>query len=345
MSWFKKIIGKNDEQPVETAVEHAVPLVPPVAELIVPVESEAEHKGWLSRLTHGLSESSQKLTGGLVDFVTKRPLDQAMLDDLEEALIQADLGPGVAAQLVSEFARTRFGKDVSIDDVKEALAEQITEILNSVAKPLEIPATAHPFVMLMVGVNGSGKTTTIGKLATHYAVHGKKVIVAAGDTFRAAAVEQLTIWSHRSGAQIVEKGLNADPAAVAFAALEQAEKEKTDIVMIDTAGRLQNQNNLMEELAKIRRVIQKKIPDAPHATILTLDATIGQNALKQVEIFNSIVPLSGLVITKLDGSARAGIIVALARQFSIPIIAIGVGEKAEDLQPFDAAEFAKALVG
>ncbi len=304
-----------------------------------------EDKSWLSRLTSGLSASSQKLTGGLVDLVTKRPLDQAMLDALEEALIAGDLGPSVAVQLVDDFATTRFGKDVSADEIKQALAAQVTQLLMPVAKPLVIPADKKPFVMLMVGVNGSGKTTTIGKLATQFGGQGHKIIVAAGDTFRAAAVEQLTVWSERSGATIVEKGLNSDPAAVAFAALEQAEREGTDIVMIDTAGRLQNQQNLMEELAKIRRVIEKKIPDAPHAVILTLDATIGQNAIPQIELFNSIVPITGLVITKLDGSARAGVVVAIAQKFKIPIIAVGVGEKAADLQAFDAAEFAKALVG
>ncbi|HEY1095938.1 MAG TPA: signal recognition particle-docking protein FtsY [Alphaproteobacteria bacterium] len=308
-----------------------------------PITEEPADKNWLSRLSDGLSASSQKLTGGLVDFITKVPLDQAMLDQLEEALIAADLGPVVATQLVDEFAFNRFGSNVSAEDIRAALAPSIAKILEPVAKTLDT-ATAKPFVMLMVGVNGSGKTTTIGKLATQFAAQGKKVVVAAGDTFRAAAVEQLTIWSQRSGATIVEKGLNADPAAVAFAALEQAEKDNADIVMIDTAGRLQNQQNLMEELAKIKRVIQKKNPDAPHATILTLDATIGQNALNQVEIFNKIVPLSGLVVTKLDGSARAGVVVSLAKQFNIPIIAIGVGEKAQDLQAFDPMEFARALV-
>ena len=304
-----------------------------------------DETSWFTRLTTGLSASSQRLTGSLVDLVTKRPLDQAMLDALEEALIAADLGVTVATQLVDDFAMTRFGKDVSADEIKLALAAQVTTLLQPVAKPLVVPADVKPFVMLMVGVNGSGKTTTIGKLATQFSSQGKSIIVAAGDTFRAAAVEQLGVWAERSGAVIVEKGLNSDPAAVAFAALEQAETDGTDIVMIDTAGRLQNQQNLMDELAKIQRVIQKKIPTAPHAVILTLDSTIGQNALQQIELFNSIVPITGLVITKLDGSARAGVVVAIAQKFKIPIIAVGVGEKADDLQAFDAAEFAKALVG
>jgi fused signal recognition particle receptor len=331
--WTKK--SKDDVQP---AAEK--PAAAPVAE----TEGMADDGNWFSRLTTGLSASSQKLTGGLVDFVTKRPLDQAMLDELEEALIAADLGPVLATQIVDDFATSRFGKDVSGDEIKQALAGQVTRVLQPVAKPLLIPADKRPFVMLMIGVNGSGKTTTIGKLATQFGAQGKKIIVAAGDTFRAAAVEQLNIWAERSGAAIVEKGLNSDPAAVAFAALEQAERDNADIVMIDTAGRLQNQQNLMDELAKIQRVIQKKIPDAPHAVILTLDSTIGQNALQQIELFNAIVPLTGLVVTKLDGSARAGVVVAIAQKFKIPIIAVGVGEKAADLQAFDAEEFARALV-
>lgn len=334
--WTKK--PKDNDAPV---LDTSEPVAAPVA---VTPEPPADEKSWFSRMSSGLSASSQKLTGGFVDLMTKAPLDQPTLDHLEEALIAADLGPSVAVKLVNDFASTRFGKMVTIEEVKNALAKQVTAILQPVAKPLDINAGQKPFVMLMVGVNGSGKTTTIGKLSTQYAGQGKKVIVAAGDTFRAAAVEQLTIWSQRSGATIVEKGLNSDPAAVAFAALEQGERDGADIVMIDTAGRLQNQQNLMEELAKIRRVIQKKNSDAPHATILTLDATIGQNAIPQIELFNSIVPLSGLVITKLDGSARAGVVVAIAQKFNIPIIAIGVGEQAADLQPFDAAEFAKALV-
>jgi fused signal recognition particle receptor len=338
MFWSKK--NKDEKaQDVESVIADAAPVVDDKKQ-----DTDQGEKNWFARLSGGLSASSQKLTGGLVDFITKAPLDQAMLDQLEEELIAADLGPVVATKLVDDFATSRFGSQVSPDEIKSALAVQVTSLLKPVAQKLNVD-TAKPFVMLMVGVNGSGKTTTIGKLATQFAAQGKRVVVGAGDTFRAAAVEQLTIWSQRSGAEIVEKGLNADPAAVAFAALEQAEKNNADIVMIDTAGRLQNQQNLMEELAKIKRVIEKKNPDAPHATILTLDATIGQNALNQVEIFNKIVPISGLVITKLDGSARAGVVVALAQKFNIPIIAVGVGEKAADLQSFDADEFAKALMG
>jgi fused signal recognition particle receptor len=273
------------------------------------------------------------------------PLDQSALDKLEEMLITADLGPALSAKLVEEFASTRFGKQVSAEEVKTALAGQITKILSPVAQTLDIDTAKKPFVILMVGVNGSGKTTTIGKLAQHYREQGLKVVMAAGDTFRAAAVEQLQLWGQRTGAIVIAKGLNTDSAAVAFEAIQKAQQENADLVLIDTAGRLHNKVNLMEELAKIVRVIQKTIPDAPHATILTLDATIGQNAVTQVEQFNTIVPLSGLVVTKLDGSAKAGIVVALADRFKLPVFAVGVGEGADDLQPFDPQEFSQALIG
>jgi fused signal recognition particle receptor len=298
---------------------------------------------WTKRLSDGLSKSSQKLTFGLADFVTKKPLDQAGLDRLEEILIEADLGPTLAAKLVEEFASTRFGKEVSADEIKTALAAQIEKILQPVAKPLSIEGH-KPFVMLMVGVNGSGKTTTIGKLAQHYTQDGKKVVLAAGDTFRAAAVEQLKLWGTRTGATVIAKGQDADSAAVAFEAVQQAQSDNADILMIDTAGRLHTKANLMEELSKIDRVIKKQIPDAPHAVILTLDATIGQNALTQIEQFHAAIPLTGLVVTKLDGSARGGVVVALAEKFKLPIIAIGVGESAEDMQPFDSKEFSNSLM-
>lgn len=300
---------------------------------------------WLQRLSGGLSQSSQKLTQGLLDAVTKRPLDHAALDELEESLIMVDLGPSLAAKLVADFAKTRFGKEVTEQEVRQALAAQIEEILKPVAQSMVIDETIRPFVLLMVGVNGSGKTTTIGKLAQQFTGHGKKLVLAAGDTFRAAAVEQLQIWGNRTGATVIAKELNSDAAAVAFEAVQHAQAESADIVMIDTAGRLHNKANLMEELAKIRRVLQKADANAPHMTLLTLDATIGQNAIAQVEEFNRIVPLSGLIVTKLDGSARAGIVVALADKFKLPIFAIGVGEGADDLQPFHADDFAKALMG
>lgn len=314
--------------------------------IIEEAKEEANEASWLQRLSQGLSQSTQKLTQGVVDVVTKRPLDQESLDALEEALIAADLGPQLAARLVADFASARFGKDVSEQEVRHALAAQIADILHPVAKNFEINTDqTKPFVMLMVGVNGSGKTTTIGKLAQQFTAQQSKVILAAGDTFRAAAVEQLQIWGKRTGATVIAKEMNSDAAAVAFEALQQAESMQADIVMIDTAGRLHNKSNLMDELAKIRRVIQKTDVDAPHLTLLTLDATLGQNAIAQVEEFNKIVPLSGLIVTKLDGSAKAGVVVGLAAKFKLPIFAIGVGEGVDDLQPFDAVAFARALMG
>ena len=311
-----------------------------------PQENSAPEKtGWLSRLRSGLKSSSTKLTENVTGIFTKRKLDDEALQELEEALIAADLGPATAARLVAEFGKTRFGKDVADAEVKTELAEQIAEILRPVAKPLEIDPAHKPFVVLIVGVNGTGKTTTIGKLAQDYANRGLKVTLAAGDTFRAAAISQLKIWATRTGAQIVAGEQNGDAAALAYRAVEEARANKSDVLLIDTAGRLHNKEGLMQELAKVVRVLKKIEPTAPHATILTLDATTGQNAHAQVEVFRDVTNVTGLVVTKLDGSAKGGVIVALADRFKLPIYAIGVGEQAEDLQPFKAEDFAKALVG
>lgn len=352
--WKKK--DKNKDNATLDEGEHASPetagleTVAPEIKPEIQSENQSESNeqpkaSWLVRMSAGLSQSSQKLTTGIVDVVTKRPLDHDALEELEEALIAADMGPRLAMRLVEEFASTRFGKEVSDIEIKKALAEQVTRILQPVAKPLVIDTARKPFVILMVGVNGSGKTTTIGKLAQQYHQVGHKVVLAAGDTFRAAAVEQLQMWGERTGATVVAKGLNTDAAAVAFEALQKAKDENADIVLIDTAGRLHNKSNLMEELAKIVRVIKKHTEDAPHAVLLTLDATTGQNAISQLEIFNQTTELTGLVVTKLDGSAKAGVVVALAERFSLPIHAIGVGEGVDDLQPFDATAFSKALLG
>ena len=332
MIFWKKKDQTTPEKPLQQAVE-------------VPVFVQEESKPWTQRLTSGLAQSSQKLTQGLVDSFTKRLLDQAGLDRLEEILIEADLGPALAARMVTDFSEARFGKEVTGEEVKTALAAQIAKILTPVAKPLIIDSSKKPFVILMVGVNGSGKTTTIGKLAQQYTKAGKKLVLAAGDTFRAAAIEQLQLWGQRTGSTVIAKGLNTDAAAVAYEALQAAQQEQADVVLIDTAGRLHTKTNLMEELTKIARVIQKQIPDAPHAVILTLDATIGQNAMAQIEQFNAAIPLTGLVVTKLDGSARGGVVVALAERFKHPIIAIGVGEAAADLQNFNPEQFAQALFG
>lgn len=307
-------------------------------------ETDTPKQSWTKRLTQGLSKSSSKLTTGLTDIFTKRKLDDAALEELEELLIMADMGPLTAAQLTAEVAKTRFGKDVDPQEIKEALAEGITTLLNPVAHPLVIDESKKPYVILVVGVNGTGKTTTIAKLAKEYSDAGKSVVLAAGDTFRAAAVEQLQIWAERTGAHFVGKEIGADAAAVAYEALEAAKSRQADIVIVDTAGRLHNKSNLMDELAKIQRIITKQFPDAPHSTLITLDATTGQNAINQVEMFNKVTPLTGLVVTKLDGSAKGGVVVSLAQKFNIPIHAVGVGEGADDLRPFKAEDFAKALV-
>jgi fused signal recognition particle receptor len=304
----------------------------------------SEKLGWFQRLKQGLTKSSSRLTEGFAAILTKRKLDQDTLDEIEELLIAADLGPGTAAKLAADLGKSRFGKEVTDEEVRTFLAERIAALLTPVALPLD-PAGTKPFVVLMVGVNGVGKTTTIGKLAERYRGEGKKVTMAAGDTFRAAAVAQLAIWGERTGATVVKKGQGADPAALAYEALEQARRDGTDVLLIDTAGRLHNKAVLMEELAKIIRVLKKIDPDAPHATVLVLDATTGQNALSQVEVFQSLVKVNGLVVTKLDGSAKGGVLVALAEKFKLPVHAIGVGETAQDLQAFDPGEFARSLMG
>ena len=299
---------------------------------------------WFQRLKDGLSRSSSRLTEGLAAILVKRKLDQEPLDEIEELLIAADLGPATAASLAADLGRSRFGKEVTDDEVKLFLADRVAELLAPVAVPLD-PTAAKPFVVLVVGVNGVGKTTTIGKLAEHYRSQGKRVMMAAGDTFRAAAVAQLAIWGERTGADVVKKGEGADPAALAYEALERARNENIDILLIDTAGRLHNKAGLMEELAKVIRVLQKQDPTAPHSTLLVLDATTGQNALQQVETFRSLVKVNGLVLTKLDGSAKGGVLVALAEKFKLPVHAIGVGETAQDFQPFDPKDFARSLMG
>jgi fused signal recognition particle receptor len=301
--------------------------------------------GFFSRLKEGLSRSTQKLSSGITAVFTKRKLDDAALDELEELLIAADLGPDVAGRVIDAFRRTRFGTDVTDEEIKTALAEEITTILAPVAQPLEIDASHAPHVVLVVGVNGTGKTTTIGKFAQFYRDQGLRPMLVAGDTFRAAAVEQLQIWGERTGAPVVSGKPETDAAGLAYTALERARAEGIDVLLIDTAGRLHNKTALMEELAKIIRVMQKLDPTAPHSTVLVLDATTGQNALNQVEVFQDLVNIDGLIVTKLDGSARGGVVVALAQEFGLPVHAVGVGEKVGDLRPFVAAEFARGLVG
>lgn len=311
------------------------------------LSDHSKEGGWLSRLTSGLSKSTNKLSQNLTDILTKKKLDQDALDELEDALIMADLGPKTAARIVEEFAKGRFEKDIDENEIREALATQIEDILQPVAKPL-IPTKQDdggPFVMLVTGVNGVGKTTTIGKLARQYQAQGLKVVMAAADTFRAAAVDQLSVWAERNHCTIVKKDVGADPAAVAYEAYDVAKAEKADVLMIDTAGRLHNKKNLMEELQKIMRVLGKQNDSVPHASLLVLDATTGQNALAQAEAFKELIDISGLIVTKLDGSAKGGVLVSLADQFQIPVHAVGVGEKIEDLQAFTAKSFARSLMG
>ena len=304
-----------------------------------------EKQGWLARMRAGLQRSSTKMAEGITGVFTKRKLDDATLSELEDVLITADLGPATSAKLVAEFAKNRFGKDISDDEVKQALAEQMRDILAPYAVPLNIDETKKPYVILVVGVNGVGKTTTIGKMAQALQQQKYKIMLAAGDTFRAAAISQLKIWGERAGVPVVAGEQGSDAAALAYQAMERAKKEQTEVLLIDTAGRLHNKNDLMQELAKVVRVIKKQDETAPHATILVLDATTGQNAHAQVEVFRELTQVTGLVVTKLDGSAKGGVIVALADRFKLPIHAIGVGEGADDLQPFKADEFAKSLMG
>jgi fused signal recognition particle receptor len=276
--------------------------------------------------------------------VLRRVLDDEMLEQLEELLISTDMGVDTALRVTANMAEGRFGKRLSVEEIKRLLAAEIARIMDPIAKPLPLyPKT--PQVVLVVGVNGSGKTTTIGKLASQFKAAGKHVVIAAGDTFRAAAVEQLQVWGDRAGVPVLTAAQGSDPASLAFEAMGQAERDGADLLLIDTAGRLQNRGDLMEELAKIVRVIRKKDPSAPHNTLLVLDATTGQNALNQVKVFQEISDVSGLVMTKLDGTAKGGVLVALADKFGLPIHAIGVGEQIDDLQPFDPQEFADALMG
>jgi fused signal recognition particle receptor len=301
--------------------------------------------GFFSRLKQGLSRSTQKLTEGITAVFTKRRLDDAALDELEELLIGADLGPAVATRVIEGFRSTRFGKEVTDEEIRETLAEEIAAILAPVALPF-VPDPAHrPHVVLVVGVNGTGKTTTIGKLAQFHREQGRRVMLVAGDTFRAAAVEQLQVWGSRTGCAVIAGAQDADAAGLAFDALTRARAEGMDLLLIDTAGRLHNKAALMEELRKIIRVLRKQDETAPHSVLLVLDATTGQNAVQQVRVFKEMVEVTGLIVTKLDGSARGGVVVALADAFGLPVHAVGVGEQAADLRPFDAGEFAKGLVG
>jgi fused signal recognition particle receptor len=302
--------------------------------------------GFFSRLKAGLSRSTARLTENLTGLFRKRRLDEAALEELEETLITADLGLLAAQRIVEGFRRTRFGKEVGEDEVKGALAEEIAAILDPVAQPLRPDWGKKPYVVLVVGVNGTGKTTTIAKLAQNYRAEGRRVMMAAGDTFRAAAVEQLQIWGERTGSTVIAPAKEgADAAGLAHEALQRARAEGADILLIDTAGRLHNKAGLMEELRKVVRVLRKLDEAVPHAVLLVLDATTGQNAVQQCKVFREMVDVTGLVVTKLDGSAKGGVVVALAQEFGLPVHAVGVGETAADLRPFEARDYARSLVG
>ena len=305
----------------------------------------AQPTNWLSRLRSGLARSSEKLAGGLGAIVGRRPLDAEMLAEIEDAMIAADLGPAVAARIAASLSAQRLGTAVTDTEVREIAAREIAAILRPVARPLEVTAFPRPQTILVVGVNGSGKTTTIAKLAHLFQEQDYTVMLGAADTFRAAAIEQLSIWGGRIGAPVISGGEGADAAGVAYDALTQAIAAGTDALVIDTAGRLQNKAGLMDELAKIGRVLKKQRLSAPSDVVLVLDATTGQNALNQIEVFQSVARVTGLVMTKLDGTARGGVLVAAAERFRLPIHAVGVGETLDDLRPFDPDAFARALVG
>ncbi len=316
------------------------------ADRVEPVEAAPELKlTWFQRLRAGLARTSSQLTNQISALFTKRKLDEDTLDELEDLLIQSDLGVETAMRITGALSSERYGKDVSGEDVAKIMASEITKVLLPVAKPLELDLSHKPHVILVVGVNGTGKTTTIGKLAAKLSGSGLKVMLAAGDTFRAAAIEQLKIWADRTGSDFLGTKLGADAAGLAYDAYEQARAKKSDVLIIDTAGRLQNKTELMAELEKIVRVLAKLDPEAPHTVLQTLDATTGQNAMNQVEIFRNVAGVSGLIMTKLDGTARGGILVAIAAKHKLPVYFIGVGEGVDDLEPFEAEDFAKAIAG
>ena len=328
------------ETPIIAPVVPDIPVETPLAET-----DDKPKRSWFQKLKSGLSRSSSALTDGISSIFTKRKLDATMLEELEDVLIQADLGVDTAMAITERLSEGRYDKEIEPEEVRAILSEEVEKVLEPVAHPLNLDTGKKPHVVLMVGVNGTGKTTTIGKLSQKLANEGKKVMLAAGDTFRAAAVEQLKIWGQRTGAEVIARDTGADAAGLAFDAMKEAKDKAVDVLLIDTAGRLQNKAELMDELEKVIRVIKKHDPDAPHTVLLTLDATTGQNALNQVEIFGKVAGVTGLVMTKLDGTARGGILVAIAAKYQLPVHFIGVGEGVDDLEAFSAKDFADAIAG
>ena len=309
------------------------------------MSEDQKPSGFFARLKEGLKKTSQTLVTSVTNIVSKRRLDDSMLEELEDLLITADFGVTCAADIIGKLRREKFEKDVTSEEVKSFLALEITSLLNPYTKPLSPTGDHKPHVIVLVGVNGSGKTTTIGKIANQFRAQGKSIMVGAADTFRAAAVEQLQVWGERSGVEVIVGKDQSDPAAVAFDAYDKAKRLHKDVLIIDTAGRLQNQTHLMAQLEKIIRSLKKVDPAAPHDVVQILDATVGQNAFSQVDLFKKTAGVTGLIITKLDGTARGGVVVGLSQKFNLPIHALGVGEGIDDLQPFIAHEFAKGLVG
>jgi fused signal recognition particle receptor len=346
---FGRIFGGSDagREPDVVAVTGEA-LDTGVAEVVdndaaVEPDTPAPKAGWFQRLKAGLGKTSSKLSDGITGLFTKRKLDGATLEDLEDLLIQSDLGIPTAQRITSAISKGRYEKGISADEVRAILAHEVQTVLQPVAQPLVIDASRKPHVVMMVGVNGTGKTTTIGKLASIYTKAGHKVVLAAGDTFRAAAIDQLKVWGERSGCEVVSRAVGSDSSGLAFDALKLAKERGADVLLLDTAGRLQNKQALMEELEKVLRVLKKLDASAPHDVVLVLDATTGQNALGQVEVFRERAGVTGLVMTKLDGTARGGILVAISEKFGLPVHAIGVGEGIDDLQAFSAADFAAAI--
>ncbi len=344
VSVFSRVSGGKAAPKAEEGLSPDVPASIP-EELTDEAPEKTSRLGWFKRLRQGLTKTSSRLTEGITGVFAKQKLDDETLEELEDLLIQADLGLSIASRVTDTLRQSRYNSNISSEEVRDILAQEVEKVLAPVAEPLGVDAARKPHVILVVGVNGTGKTTTIGKYANQFTKQGHRVMLAAGDTFRAAAIEQLKIWGDRTGCEVVASEPGADAASLAFDAFQRAKAEGYDVLIIDTAGRLQNKTALMAELEKIIRVIRKIDRAAPHSVLLTLDATTGQNALSQVEIFDKMAGVTGLVMTKLDGTARGGILVAIASKYGIPVHAVGVGEGVEDLQSFDARDFARAIAG
>ena len=351
-SWLDAPLPPEEDEPATPSVART-PLPAPIPEgagfrlrdQAAPAAAPAQPARWIDRLRGGLARSSQALGDSIGSVFTKRRLDEDTLQDFEDVLIRADLGVETAMRITDRLSEGRFGREIATSEVRRILSEEVEKALKPVAVPLELDLEKRPHVILVVGVNGTGKTTTIGKLTAKLTRAGLKVTLCAGDTFRAAAIEQLKIWGERTSSPVIAKAIGADAAGLAFEAYDAAVENGSDVLIIDTAGRLQNRTELMAELEKIVRVLQKREPDAPHTVLQTLDATTGQNALSQVEIFRNVAGVNGLVMTKLDGSARGGILVAIAAKHRLPVYFVGVGEGIDDLEPFDAKDFAEAIAG